>query len=98
MCSGQKCRAMVLLPQPDGPTRRPMFQGRSSSGSATVHCNREAFSAARSKMPRICAARGVSAMGDSTVMVACMAASGHEGLALQPFLLEALKQLDLYLF
>ena len=93
---------MVLLPQPDGPAIRPMFHGRSSSGSEAVHWSREVFSAARSNMPRICAIRGDSTMGDSTVMVACMEDTSAEAaedprFALQPFLLEALQQLDLRL-
>src|SRR5262249_12527001 len=72
---GQRRRAMVDLPHPEGPVIRPIDQGRSSSGRETSQVKREVFSGARSNMPWICCTRGDRTTGDSTVMVACMGPS-----------------------
>src|SRR4051794_19504392 len=68
---------MVLLPQPDGPTIRPTFHGRSFSGSSTSQDSSEVFDAGRSNKPRTCATRGDSTTGDETMM--CMMFSYPSG-------------------
>src|SRR5262249_23718725 len=101
--SGNSRRATVVLPQPDGPTMRPMCHGLPSSGKFTFHDRRLVFSAGKSKSPRTCCTRGVSTIGVSTVM--CMDSSllsrkrrrcsRHLRGTAQTFLLKTAQQLDL---
>jgi hypothetical protein len=82
---GHSARAIVDLPQPLGPTIRPMCQSFSCSGSRTVHSSREDFSGGKSKMPRICRTRAVSTTGDSTTMWAGGVTRSSPGMSVPRF-------------
>ena len=56
-------RAKVLLPQPDGPTISPMFQGRSSIGSDTFQRRSLRWAGGTSNRPSSCLTRGVRSIG-----------------------------------
>src|SRR5207253_3083843 len=77
--SPNRWRATVLLPQPEGPTIRPRFQGRSSRGNDTSHSSRDVWPGGRSNIDRTCSTRGVGSTGDSTVMWARIRAPGSAG-------------------
>lgn len=58
--SGQAWRRMVDLPQPEGPTIRPMFHSTPSIGMSTSHsCAGISAPAGRSNMPATCSSRAV---------------------------------------
>jgi len=66
---------MVDLPQPEGPTMRPMFQGFSSMGRLTFQLWEDVLlslcvpAVQRSKIPAICWTRGESSIELWRVMV-----------------------------
>src|SRR5262245_57474079 len=65
--SPKACRASVLLPQPDGPTIRPICHGSSRPGNSAAKCA-VAFSASgTSNMPATCWTRKESWIGQKTV-------------------------------
>lgn len=60
-------RAIVLFPEPDGPTMSPTFQARSSIGRFASHSSRRCSAGFRSNTADICRIRGDVTNWDSRV-------------------------------